>query len=117
EQRITITAASGLSKEEIERMTREAESHAEEDRQRREEIETRNNADSTAYTAEKILRDDDGKLPAELKEEVQGKIAAVRTALEGTDVAAIRGAAEALSEAMQRLGAAVYGQAGGQQEP
>ena len=115
EQRITITASSGLSKDEITQMTREAESHAEEDRKRREEIETRNNADSLAYTAEKILREDDGKLPANLKEEVQGKISAVRTALEGTDNDAVRNAAAELNEAMQRLGSAVYGQGGGQE--
>jgi molecular chaperone DnaK len=111
EQRITITASSGLSKDEIERMAREAELHADEDRKRREEIEARNNADSMAYTAEKIMRDDtEGKLPDALKEEVQGRITAVRTALEGTDTEAIAHAAQELGDAMQRLGSAVYGQ-------
>ncbi|HZT08441.1 MAG TPA: molecular chaperone DnaK [Chloroflexota bacterium] len=119
EQRITITASSGLSKDEIEKMTKEAEAHAEEDKRAREVIESKNNADSLAYSAEKILREDDGKLPAALKDEVQQHISAVRTALERDDPNEIRSATEALSQAMQKLGAAVYGQAGapGQGEP
>jgi molecular chaperone DnaK len=112
EQRITITASSGLSKDEIEKMTREAESHADEDRRVREEIETKNNADSLAYNAEKIIREDDGKLPSDLKEEVQEKVNAVRSALERNDTSEIRAATEALSQAMQRLGSAVYSQGG-----
>jgi molecular chaperone DnaK len=111
EQRITITASSGLSKDEIEKMTTEAESHAEEDRRRREEIETRNAADSLAYAAEKLIRDDtEGKLPANLKDEVQEKINAVRQAIERDDMAAIRTASDELNAAMQKLGQAVYGQ-------
>ena len=118
EQRITITASSGLSKEEIERMTQEAEQHAAEDLQRREEIELRNQADSLAYGAEKLLREDtENKLPADLKEEVQGKIAEVRSALEANDPARIRAATDALNEAMQRLGQAVYSQQGPESQP
>jgi len=117
EQRITITASSGLAKDEIERMTRDAEAHAEEDRRRRDEIEARNIGDSLAYSAEKILREDDGKLPADLKEEVQGKITALRTALEGDDSSAIRSATDDLNQAMQKLGSAVYGQGGSQGGP
>ena len=83
EQKITITAGSGLSKDEVEKLQREAELHAAEDKQRREEIETRNAADSLAYSAEKTLRDNADKVPADLKTEVEGKIAAVRTALAG----------------------------------
>src|SRR4029453_6242694 len=90
EQRITITASSGLSKDEIERMQKEAELHAEEDRKRRDEIEARNAADTLAYSAEKLLNEDDGKLPADLKEEVRGKIADVRSALETNDADLIR---------------------------
>jgi molecular chaperone DnaK len=113
EQRITITASSGLNKDEIERMTKEAESHAQEDRRRREEIETRNAADSLAYAAEKLIRDDtEGKLPANLKDEVQEKINAVRQAIERDDMNAIRTASDELNVAMQKLGQAVYGQAG-----
>jgi molecular chaperone DnaK len=117
EQRITITASSGLSKDEIDRMTKDAESHADDDRRRREEIETRNIGDTLAYSAERILREDDGKLPSDLKDEVQGKITALRSALEGTDTAAIQSATEDLNQAMQKLGSAVYGQGGGQGGP
>jgi molecular chaperone DnaK len=115
EQRITITASSGLSKDEIEKMAREAELHAEEDRRVREEIETKNNADSLAYNAEKIIREDDGKLPSDLKDEVQEKVNGVRAALEKNDTTEIRSATEELSQAMQRLGSAVYGQGQGGQ--
>ncbi len=83
EQKITITAGSGLSKDEVEKLQREAEMHAAEDKARREEIEMRNTADSLAYSAEKTLRDNADKVPADLKTEVEGKVAAVRTALAG----------------------------------
>ena len=73
EQKITITASSGLEKDEVERMVREAEANAEQDRQRKEEVEVRNNADSLAYAAEKMLRDNGDKVPAELKSEVRGR--------------------------------------------
>src|SRR5205823_935463 len=82
-QKITITASSGLAKGEVERLQREAELHAEEDRKRREEIELRNQADSLAYQAEKMLRDNADKVPSELKTEIDGKVEAVRTALKG----------------------------------
>jgi len=110
EQKITITASSGLSKEEVARMQREAEAHASEDTQRREEIEAKNSADTLAYTAEKTLREHKDKIPAELNQEVEGKIAAVRSALQGSDVAAIRQATQELNEAMQKIGAAIYQQ-------
>ncbi|HXH22399.1 MAG TPA: molecular chaperone DnaK [Dehalococcoidia bacterium] len=113
EQKITITAGSGLTKEEVERMQREAEMHAAEDKRRREEIELRNAADSLAYTAEKTLRDNADKVPADLKTEVEGKVQAVRTALQGTDMDAVRRAVDELNASMQKIGAAVYGQAGG----
>jgi molecular chaperone DnaK len=109
EQKITITAGSGLSKEEVEKLQQEAELHATEDRQRREEIEVRNSADSLAYSAEKTLRDNGDKVPADLKTEVEGKIAAVRTAIEGTDNGAIKAAADDLNMSMQKIGEAVYG--------
>ena len=110
EQKITITASSGLSKEEIERMQREAETHATEDTKHKEEIETRNTADTLAYTADKTLRDQKDKIPSDLNQEVEGKIAAVRSALQGTDVDAIRRATQELNESMQKVGAAVYQQ-------
>jgi len=110
EQKITITASSGLNKDEVERMQREAEMHATEDTKRREEIETRNMADNLAYTAEKTLREQKDKIPSDLNQEVEGKIAAVRSALQGTDIESIRRATQELSEAMQKIGAAVYQQ-------
>ena len=112
EQRITITASSGISQSEIEQMVRDAEMHAEEDRRRREETQTRNNAENMAYSAEKMLQDNADKIPADLKTEVEGKIAAVRSALSGGDIAAITAASNELQEAMQRVGQAVYAQPG-----
>ncbi len=110
EQKITITASSGLSKEEVEKMQREGEMHAAEDARRREEIETRNAADTLAYTAEKTLREQKDKIPSDLNQEVESKVQAVRSALQGTDTDAIRQATQELSETMQKIGAAVYGQ-------
>ena len=110
EQKITITASSGLSREEVEKMQREGEMHAAEDARRREEIETRNAADTLAYTAEKSLREQKDKIPSDLNQEVESKVQAVRSALQGTDTDAIRQAAQELSETMQKIGAAVYGQ-------
>ncbi len=110
EQKITITASSGLSKENVEQMQREAETHAAEDTQRREEIEARNSADTLAYTAEKTLREQKDKIPSDLNQEVEGKIAAVRSALQGSDIEAIRQATEELNSAMQKIGAAIYQQ-------
>ena len=110
EQKITITASSGLEKDEVERMVREAEANAEQDKQRKEEVEARNNADSLAYAAEKMLKDNEDKVPAELKSEVEGKIAQVRSALQSGDSAQIKRATDELNESMQKVGAAVYSQ-------
>jgi len=110
EQKITITASSGLTKEEVERMQQEAEVHAAEDTKRREEVETRNAADTLAYTAEKTLREQKDKIPSDLNQEAESKIQAVRSALQGTDIDAIRRAMQELSEAMQKIGAAIYKQ-------
>lgn len=112
EQKITITASSGLTKEEVERMVKEAERHAEEDRRRKEEVETRNWADSVAYTAEKTLRELGDKVPADVRSEVEQKAQAVREALQGKDVNLIRRRTQELSEAMQKIGATMYQQAG-----
>jgi len=110
EQKITITASSGLSKEEVERMQREAETHATEDTHRREEIEARNSADTLAYTAEKTLREQKDKIPSDLNQEVEGKIAAVRSALQGSDIEAIRQTTQELNSVVQKIGAAIYQQ-------
>jgi molecular chaperone DnaK len=115
EQKITITVSSGLSKEEVARMQREAEAHAAEDTKRREEAEARNNADNLAYNAEKTLRDQKDKIPADLNKEVESKIQAVRSALQGKDVEAINRATQELNESLQKVGAAVYQQQ--QQQP
>jgi molecular chaperone DnaK len=109
-QHITITASSGLSKEEVERMTKEAEKNAAQDRQRREEVEARNAADAAVYTAEKALREGGDKVPAEVKSAVEEKAASVRKALEGKDVEAIRRATGELYEVVQRVGASMYSQ-------
>jgi molecular chaperone DnaK len=112
EQKITITASSGLSKEEVEKMVREAELHADEDRSKKEEAETRNMADNMAYNAEKTMREQGDKIPADLRSEVEGKIAGVRSALQGSDTQQVRRALEELQASLQKVGAAVYGQAG-----
>ena len=112
EQKITITASSGLSKEEVEKMVREAELHADEDRRKKEEAETRNMADNMAYNAEKTMREQGDKIPADLRSEVEGKIAVVRSALKGSDTQQVRRALDELQASLQKVGAAVYGQAG-----
>ncbi|HLL78253.1 MAG TPA: molecular chaperone DnaK, partial [Ktedonobacteraceae bacterium] len=112
EQKITITASSGLSKEEVERMVREAERYAEEDRKRKEEIETRNRADSLAYQAERTLRENGNVISASLRSDVEGKVKDVREALKGSDLTRVREASDELERAMQRLGQEVYRQPG-----
>jgi molecular chaperone DnaK len=110
EQKITITASSGLNKEEVEKMKREAEQYASQDTKRKEEIEIRNSADSLVYTAEKTLRDQGDKIPADVKQEIDAKIASVKSALQGQDVNTIRNAMQELSQAMQKVGASAYQQ-------
>ncbi len=112
EQKITITASSGLSKNEIDRMVRDAEMHAQEDRQRKEEIEQRNRADSLAYQAERTLREVGDKVSAGVRSEVEDRVKAVRDALSGSDVTRIRTAADNLERSMQRIGQDVYSQSG-----
>ena len=107
-QHITITASSGLSESEVDKMRKDAEVHAEEDRKRRELIEVRNNADNTVYAAEKALREFGDKVPAETRSEVEAKVSEVKKASEGEDVAAIKSATESLGQAVQKIGASVY---------
>ncbi|GAG69736.1 unnamed protein product, partial [marine sediment metagenome] len=97
-------------KEEVERMQQGAEMHAAEDAKRREEIETRNMADTLAYTAEKTLREQKDKIPSDLNQEVESKIQAVRSALQGIDIDSIRQATQELNDAMQKIGTAIYQQ-------
>jgi molecular chaperone DnaK len=112
EQKIIITASGALSKDEVEKMRREAEAHAAEDERKKQEIEAKNTADTLAYQAEKILRDNKDKIPANLNTEIEQKIAAVKEALKNSNLDALKRATEDLSQSMQRVGAAVYGQPG-----
>jgi molecular chaperone DnaK len=91
-------------------MRKDAEAHAEEDRKRKELIEARNHADNTVYAAEKALREFGDKVPAEIKSEVEAKVAEVRKVAEGENVPAIKSAAEALGQAIQKIGASAYQQ-------
>ena len=108
EQSMTITGGSGLSKEEVERMMKDAESHAEEDKTRREEADVRNGAEGLVYQTEKFLKDNAEKIPAEGKANVEEPLATLKKALEGTDIPSIKTAMEALAEASQAVGAAMY---------
>ena len=111
EQRITITASSGLANDEIERMVTDAEQYAEEDERKREEVQTRNLAENTAYNAEKMLKDNPDLVPDDLKTEVEGKVAAVRSALQGEDASHTESTVQELQESIQKVGELVYSQA------
>jgi molecular chaperone DnaK len=112
EQKMTITGGSALSKDEIDRMMKDAEAHAEEDKQRREEAEVRNLGDSLVYQTEKFLKENEDKFTegesAEKKTEVETAIADLKSALAGSDISAIKSATEKVSELSQQLGAALY---------
>jgi len=108
EQKITITASSGLSKDEIERMRKDAEAHADEDKKRREEIEKRNEADNAVYRSEKMLKDNADKISGSDKSKIEDAIKEVKEALKGSDVAAIGSASEKLNEAWQAVSAELY---------
>jgi len=112
EQSMQIIPSSGLADEEIERMVQEAERHREQDRKRKEEVEARNAADNAVYSAEKFLREQEDKVPANLRSQTEAKIEALRNALQGSDVGAIRERTEELGQLMQQVGAAMYEQAG-----
>jgi len=111
EQSMTITGGSSLPKEDIERMVREAEEHASEDKKRREEAEARNNAEQLAYSVEKILKDNEDKLSDDVKSEVQADLDALKSALAGDDQEAIQKAADTLAASQTKLGEAIYQQA------
>ncbi len=110
EQKITITASSGLSKDEVDRMMREAESHADEDKQRRDDIESRNRADQSVYTAERMLRDTGDKLSADERAAIESAIADLKKAIEGNDTAAITRAMDALTQAQHKAAETLYRQ-------
>jgi molecular chaperone DnaK len=112
EQKITITASSGLTKDEIEKMRRDAESHADEDKQRREEIEARNEADNNVYRSEKMIKDSGDKIGGAEKAKLEEAIQQTKEALKGQDASAIRAASEKLTEAWQAVSAELYKAAG-----
>jgi len=112
EQHITITASSGLSKEEVQQMVKDAERFAADDRKRKEEAEARNAADSAIYVAEKTLREQGEKVPGHVRSDVENKVSALRTALQGKDVNEIRRRTQELGMAVQQIGASMYEQAG-----
>ncbi|MEN0136862.1 MAG: Hsp70 family protein, partial [Rhodococcus sp. (in: high G+C Gram-positive bacteria)] len=108
ENTIKIQDGSGLSKEEIERMVKDAEAHAEEDKARREEAEVRNQAESLVHQTEKFIKDSEDKVPADVKEKVEAAIKEANDALAGTDIAAVKTAVEKLATESQALGQAIY---------
>ena len=110
EQSITITGGSSLSKEDIERMVREGEEHAAEDKARREAAEVRNTAEQLAYSTEKLITDNADKLPDDVKTTVQADVDALKTALAGDDEAAVKVAADKLAQSQQQIGEALYAQ-------
>ena len=107
---MTITGGSALPKDDIERMMRDAEAHAEEDKKRREEAETRNLAESLQYQTEKFLAENGDKIPAEKKDELGEALTELRSALGGSDIAAIKAAQEKVARVSQEVGGALYAQ-------
>ncbi|WP_138275961.1 molecular chaperone DnaK [Rhodoluna limnophila] len=108
EASVTITGGSSLSKEDIERMVREGEEHAAEDKKRREEADTRNQAEGLVYQIEKLIKENDEKLPEDVKTTVQADVDALKTALAGEDIEAVKSALDKLNESQQKLGEAIY---------
>jgi molecular chaperone DnaK len=120
EQSMQITGGSALSKDEIDKMMRDAEAHADEDRQRREEVEIRNTGESLVYSTEKFIKENEDKLPEDTRGEVESALAELKTTLEGNDMDAIKAATEKAATASQALGAAMYAQnapSGAAEEP
>jgi len=112
EQRMTVTGGSALPKDDIARMMREAEQHAEEDRRRKEDAETRNSAEQLVYSTEKVIRDNPDRIPADVTAEVEAALGELKERLKGEDTAAVRTAMEKAGAAAQKIGAAMYAQAG-----
>jgi molecular chaperone DnaK len=108
EQRVQITGGSSLSKDDIDKMVRDAEAYAEEDRRRREEAEVRNQADTLVYSTEKFLAENDEKVPEDVKTEVKDAIADLKKAIEGNDIEAIKTASEHAATVSQKMGSAIY---------
>ena len=120
EQSVTITASSTLSKDEVERLVKEAEVNSADDRRKREEVETRNQADSMLHQAERVMKENEDRIPAELKAELEQKMEAVREASKGTDTGALKQAMDSFNESLQKIGEHIYKDAGappGTEEP
>ena len=115
EQSMTITGGSSLSKEDIERMVKDAEEHAAEDKKRREEQDARNTGEQIVYQTEKLIKENDEKLPEDVKTEVQADVDALKTALAGEDIEAVKEATEKLNTSAQKLGEAIYAAAAAEQ--
>ena len=113
EQKVTITASTTLNKDEVQRMVKDAEANAADDRKRRDEVEARNQADSLVYQAEKVLKDNADKIDSSLRSEVEGKIEPVRQAIKDNDVERMKSTSEELTQSMQKIGEQVYRQAQG----
>jgi molecular chaperone DnaK len=112
EQSVTITASSTLAKDEVERMVKEAEAHAGEDRAKREEVELRNQADHMIHQAEKVMKDNDEKIPADIKAEVTAKLESLKTVAKGNDTTALRKEMDEFNESLQKIGEHIYQAAG-----
>jgi molecular chaperone DnaK len=112
EQKIVIQPSSGLSKDQVEKMVEEAQHYQDDDQRKRTEAETRNQADSLVYSTEKLLREHTDKVPADLKAEIEGKVNALRAAVQQGDIAKMKSGIADLNSSLQRIGAAVYGQQG-----
>ncbi|MFT4157323.1 MAG: Hsp70 family protein, partial [Microbacterium sp.] len=110
EQSMTITGGSSLSKDDIDRMVREAEEHAAEDKARREAAEVRNQAETLAYSIDKLISENDDKLPEDVKTEVKADVDALKTALAGDDDEAVKSAFEKLGQSQTKIGEAIYAQ-------
>src|SRR3989339_842135 len=117
EQRISIQGGTGLNKEEIDRMVKEAETHSEEDKKRKDLAESRNIADGLTYTAEKSLKDAEGKIPEEMKKEISDKIAEIRSVLQTATAEELKSKTQELSTSLQKIGQHLYGQQGQQGQP
>jgi molecular chaperone DnaK len=117
EQSVTITASSTLGKEEVERMVKEAEAHSAEDRAKREEVELRNQADHMIHQAEKVMKDNADKIPADVKTEVEGKLEALKSAAKGSDTKALQKQMDEFNESLQKIGTHIYQQGGADGAP
>jgi molecular chaperone DnaK len=111
EQRMTVTGGSALPKDDIDKMVRDAEQYAEDDRKRREAVESRNQAESLVYQTEKFLSENEDKIPDDVKTEVKDGVAELKKALEGDDADTIKAASEKLAQSSQKMGAAMYANA------